>query len=96
MAPALMVMFWADIKAKKLGALSLAASDYTARVRAGKEERKSWSKIVWEMLIVIDVFGLVLLGTGFSLVLLPLTLYTTAKDGWRNRESRHPCPRAAC
>ncbi|RPD55466.1 MFS general substrate transporter [Lentinus tigrinus ALCF2SS1-7] len=84
MAPALMIMFWADIKAKKMGALSLAASDYTARVRAGKEERKSWHKIVLEMLIVIDAFGLVLLGVGFSLILLPFTLYTTAKEGWRN------------
>ncbi|TFK94589.1 MFS general substrate transporter [Polyporus arcularius HHB13444] len=84
MAPALMILFWADLKAKKLGELSLAASDYTARVRAGTEERKSWHRLVWDMLVVIDAFGLVLLGVGFSLVLLPFTLYTTAKDGWRN------------
>ena len=83
-----MILFWADIKAKKLGTLSLAASDYTARVRAGKEERKSWLRLIWDMFIVIDALGLVLLGTGFALVLLPFTLYTTAKDHWRNRECR--------
>ena len=88
MTPALMILFWADIKAKELGTLSLAASDYTARVPAGKEERKSWLRLVWDMLIVIDALGLVLLGTGFSLFLLPFTLYATAKDQWRNRECR--------
>ncbi|GAA6008034.1 uncharacterized protein JCM10292_000719 [Rhodotorula paludigena] len=34
LAPALMILFWADIKAKKLGVLSLAASSYTGRVTA--------------------------------------------------------------
>ena len=87
-APALMILFWADIKAKQLGTLSPSASDYTARVRVGKEERKSWLRLVWDMLIVIDALGLVLLGTGFSLFLLPFTLYATAKDQWRNRECR--------
>ena len=83
-----MILFWADIKAKQSGTLSPSASDYTARVRAGKEERKSWLRLVWDMFVVIDAFGLVLLGTGFSLVLLPFTLYATAKDHWRNRECR--------
>ena len=87
-APALMILFWADIKAKQLGTLSPSASDYTARVRVGKEEHKSWLRLVWDMLIVIDALGLVLLGTGFSLFLLPFTLYATAKDQWRNRECR--------
>ena len=87
-APALMVLFSADIRAKQLGTLSPSASDYTARVRVGQQEHKSWLRLVWDMLVVVDALGLVLLGTGFSLVLLPFTLYATAKDHWRNRECR--------
>ena len=33
---------------------------------------------------LIDAFGLILLGTGFSLLLLPFTLYTTAENAWKN------------
>lgn len=36
---------------------------------------------------VIDALGLLLLGFGFALILLPLTLYTKVADNWKNRES---------
>lgn len=83
MAPALMVLFWADIKAKKLGVLSIAASSYDGRVK-NKEERLTWWQLTRNWWIQIDAFGLILLGVGWALVLLPFTLYKSAKGGWEN------------
>jgi hypothetical protein len=33
----------------------------------------------------MDALGLILIATSFILILLPLTLHKTAKDGWKNR-----------
>lgn len=38
---------------------------------------------LWSLL---DAFGLLLMGTGFTLILLPFTLYTTAAGGFKNRK----------
>ena len=90
MAPALMVLFWADIKAKKLGVLSIAASSYDRRVK-GKEKRLTWWQLTRNWWVQIDAVGLILLGVGWALVLLPFTLYRHAEDGWENGEtSSHP------
>jgi len=83
MAPALMVLFWADIKAKKLGVLSIAASSYNRRV-GGKEERLTWWQLTRNWWVQIDAVGLILLGVGWALVLLPFTLYRRAEGGWEN------------
>lgn len=83
MAPALMVLFWADIKARKLGVLSIAASSYDRRVK-NKEERLTWWQLTRMWWIQIDAIGLVLLGAGWALVLLPFTLYKSAEGGWGN------------
>jgi len=83
MAPALMVLFWADIKAKKLGVLSIAASSYDGRVK-NKGERLTWWQLTRNWWAQIDAVGLILLGAGWALVLLPFTLYKSAKGGWGN------------
>ena len=87
MAPALMVLFWADIKAKKLGVLSIAASSYDGRVK-NKEERLTWWQLTRNWWAQIDAVGLILLGAGWALVLLPFTLYKSAKGGWGNGRAR--------
>lgn len=88
MAPALMVLFWADIKAKKLGVLSIAASSYDERVR-NKGERLTWWQLTKNWWVQIDAIGLILLGVGWAFVLLPFTLYKGAKDGWGNCKTNH-------
>lgn len=45
MAPALVVLFGADHKAKQIGALSLATSSYARRAAAEDFDKKSW----WQM-----------------------------------------------
>ena len=84
MAPALMVLFWADIKAKKLGVLSIAASSYHRRIVKTKEEHLTWWKLTRRWWTQIDAIGLIILGIGWALVLLPFTLYKSAEGGWRN------------
>ncbi|KAJ7903673.1 major facilitator superfamily domain-containing protein [Mycena olivaceomarginata] len=84
-APALVVLFWGDKKAKKLGALSLASSSYVRRKQlAGQKVDQSFIQLGIHYWRLIDAFGLLLLGTGFTLILLPFTLYTNADNGWKN------------
>lgn len=49
-----------------------------------KPEFNNVMKKIWEGFLEIDGFGLLLLGFGFTIILLPLSLYATAKDEWRN------------
>lgn len=85
--PALAVLYWGDRKAKKLGALSVAASGYVQRKHLeGKLEESSPSKLqlalhYWR---IIDGFGLLLIGTVFAMLLIPFTLSTTASKGFKN------------
>ncbi|KAJ7475679.1 major facilitator superfamily domain-containing protein, partial [Mycena latifolia] len=85
MSPVLLVLFWADRKAKKIGALSLASSSYARRKQlAGQEQDQSLIQLGLHYWRLIDAFGLLLMGTAFTLVLLPFTLYTSADNGWKN------------
>ncbi|KAL1689797.1 hypothetical protein GGG16DRAFT_93155 [Schizophyllum commune] len=85
--PALAVLFWGDRKAKKLGALSVAASGYVQRKHLeGRDDEASPSKLhlalhYWRL---IDGFGLCLIGTVFAMLLIPFTLSTTASKGFKN------------
>ncbi|CUM67100.1 uncharacterized protein PRCAT00004789001 [Priceomyces carsonii] len=46
--------------------------------------KKTFWQIVWTSAIEIDAFGLVLMGFGWSLFLLPFSLYDYAENGWKN------------
>lgn len=52
--------------------------------KAKDESKKDWILLIKNSLIEIDAFGLILLGFGFSLLLLPFSLNTYAKGGWKN------------
>ncbi|KAJ7127159.1 hypothetical protein C8R44DRAFT_874231 [Mycena epipterygia] len=83
--PALVVLFWADRKAKQIGALSLASSSYALRKQlAGQQTDQSLMQLGLHYWRLMDSFGLLLVGTAFTLILLPFTLYTTADNGWKN------------
>lgn len=49
-----------------------------------KESLMNYISIIRQGLIDIDAFGLLLLGFGFALLLLPFSLAGTAENGWRN------------
>jgi hypothetical protein len=118
MAPALAILFWADLKAKRLGgencvvptpgtppeaylwrprltALSVAGSTWAQRQHLeGQKDSRTFLQMVLHYWSVIDGFGLILLATGFALLLLPFTLYSGAEKGWKNRKFRDvPTPR---
>lgn len=86
MAPALVVLFYADIKAKRLlvveGPLPATPLGLTAKI----ESRSPW-QILLTIWSAIDAFGLILLGFSWTLVLLPFTLSASANDGYKNRTS---------
>lgn len=56
-----------------------AAADYAAPA----ESKTLWQNLA-RSLVEIDAFGLLLLGFGWSLLLLPFSLKTYAKGGWTN------------
>lgn len=88
MAPALMILFWADIQAKRIGALSISASSYAGRLREDLEEQKTWLQLWASWSSQIDAFGLLMLGVAWALVLLPITLYhRNVEDGGQKRMS---------
>ncbi|WWC63938.1 uncharacterized protein I303_106544 [Kwoniella dejecticola CBS 10117] len=86
MAPAIGVLFWADWKAKKIGALSLASSSYARRHALGQEDgpKKSFTQMFVYYCEMIDVLGLLLMGFAWAMLLLPFTLYASAKNHWKN------------
>ena len=81
LCPAVAVLYYVQRTTNKQAQVSIAS---------GKLERIEGRKInidfrfIKDEFIKIDPTGLVLLGVGFCLVLLPLSLYTGAENGWRN------------
>lgn len=51
---------------------------------AATEPQESWGRALLRNWHEIDAFGLILLGFGWSLLLLPFSLKTYAEHGWRN------------
>ncbi|KAF6816301.1 siderophore iron transporter [Colletotrichum plurivorum] len=56
-----------------------------AIIAPAAEEKTTWTQSLKRNLIEIDAFGLILLGFGWSLLLLPFSLKTYADHGWRNQ-----------
>ena len=88
-APALVVLFWADRKARRTGALSLASSSYARKQvlkQQGALQMSGWQQVVyyWHR---VDVVGLVLLGFSFGLILVPVTLQASMEGGYANSTS---------
>lgn len=77
--PAIIIMLWLDRKAQKEGKISLNAY---GQIRQVKDT--TWIKTIKNAAIEMDALGLLLLGFGFSLVLLPFSLTEYAKGGWNN------------
>lgn len=85
--PSILVMFWGNRRAKKLGALSLASSSYARKqALAGIEPppRKSIWRRALDIWSDLDGFGLLVFGFALALLLCPPTLTTFADGGYAN------------
>ena len=84
--PAIITLYAIQRRGKKAGMVTMADSK---DVRMGRTEASSgniqyWASLAYHGLIDIDIVGLLLLGFAFSLILLPITLASDAKNGWNN------------
>lgn len=84
--PLILVLYLAGRKAAKAGELSLNTSSYAGRVAAGQAEQKSYFALLKDFAIQADLAGLLLMAFGWSLILLPFGLRSSASGGFQNRE----------
>ncbi|KAJ6785057.1 hypothetical protein PWT90_05240 [Aphanocladium album] len=70
MAPLCLLFIWNQLKAKKQGLLESGKTKFSARA-------------VYNYLVEIDIVGLLLLATGWTLFLLPFSLYSYQPQQWR-------------
>ncbi|TEA18332.1 Siderophore iron transporter 3 [Colletotrichum sidae] len=87
--PAIFTLYSMQRRGEKLGMVTMAASKRLRTGTAGESEGQAeragffyWMMLLRDGLIDIDIFGLVILGTAFSLILLPFTLAEGADGGW--------------
>jgi hypothetical protein len=87
MAPALVVMFWGQRRAARLGALVIADPGYAQRkVLEQDSPRPSVLAVVIGLFWQVDVIGLLLLAFGLGCFLIPFSLAANADGGYANRE----------
>lgn len=89
--PAIITLYAMQRRGEKLGMVTMASSK---RVRTGVADEAEegskgktfsyWLGMFREGLIDIDIFGLIILGFAFSLILLPFSLAKSATGGWSN------------
>lgn len=82
MSPALVVLFIGDHRAKQFGLNTTLRDSQASEAQVERTTMES-IKFYWTRL---NVTGLLLMGFGFALLLTPITLSTTAKGGYNNRE----------
>ncbi|KAL4875727.1 putative major facilitator [Aspergillus karnatakaensis] len=90
-APIIATLYYADYKAKEAGELSFAAGRLETQraVDAGtmQVQRSSLGDRLTtfkDLLVQIDIIGLLLLALSFALILIPFSLVKDAKGGWSN------------
>jgi hypothetical protein len=94
MAPAIVVMFWGQRRAKSLGALAIADPGYAQRqLLANGSPRPTLQAILVGLFWQVDIIGLLLLAFGLGCFLVPFSLAANAEGGYANRESRHDIDR---
>ncbi len=86
--PAIVTMLWLDRKAFKLAEENRVAE--VVKLEIPKEHKLSsmslneWCAFLWQQTLEVDLFGLILMGFGWSLLLLPFSLYENAANQWKN------------
>ncbi|KAF7562603.1 hypothetical protein G7046_g1519 [Stylonectria norvegica] len=90
--PAIFTLYAMQRRGQKMGMVTMAGSK---RLRTGAVDHSDeqptetkgfghWVSLLYQGLIDIDILGLLVLGTSFSLILLPFTLAENADHGWSN------------
>lgn len=82
--PAIWTLYGMQSKAKKFGMVSMADAGRARRDGVEMQVRghKHWLMLAWQGIIDLDLFGIILLGFAWSLILLPLSLAEDSSDGW--------------
>ncbi|CCH46045.1 Siderophore iron transporter [Wickerhamomyces ciferrii] len=88
-APAIVIMMWLDNKADKLAAenIKIKAAESLEKPNTFHFRELTFVeklKFIWQQTLEIDLIGLILMGFGWSLLLLPFSLYESAKGQWHN------------
>ncbi|GAA5863816.1 hypothetical protein JCM8547_006074 [Rhodosporidiobolus lusitaniae] len=90
-APAIILMFLLERRALQKGLVNVDVArqgvDDTVEVPAVEvigQDKKGFLHRLAQVFLELDTFGLILLGFGWSLLLLPFSLETNAKGGWKN------------
>lgn len=84
LTPAIVLLFHMQHKAKKLGMVSMAGSGLERKGKTDIIKGKSLYEILKNAAVEIDAVGLILVGFGFALLLLPFSLANNSKGGWSN------------
>jgi MFS family permease len=82
--PAIWTLYGVQRRADKLGAISFGESGVARREGIKVRNGRDYLNLAWKGVIEIDLAGLILLGLGFSLILLSLNLAKQADGGWSN------------
>ncbi|KFY43593.1 hypothetical protein V494_01907 [Pseudogymnoascus sp. VKM F-4513 (FW-928)] len=83
MIPAIWTLYGMQIKASRLGMISMANPAATGK-HGGNAMFSAYLRVFWQGILDIDLAGIILLGFAWSLILLPLNLAQSANGGWRN------------
>ncbi|KIW40757.1 uncharacterized protein PV06_07934 [Exophiala oligosperma] len=84
LAPIIIALYWADRRAIKLGLNSSTAPSREMHAQSAHGTKSSTVSAIWSRLKTADLFGFVLLGFSFALLLAPSSLSYTASHGWKN------------
>ncbi|CCH46048.1 Siderophore iron transporter [Wickerhamomyces ciferrii] len=88
-SPTIFIMIWLDNKAAKLAEenIKIKASETLEKPKTFHFRELSTNQkfqFLWQQSLEIDLFGLILMGFGWSLLLLPFSLYQGAENQWKN------------
>lgn len=83
LAPVIFTLAWGERKAKRLGMVNTKPTHSAIETHNG-QQRVGLPKKMLGFALDMDLFGLLLLGTGWALLLVALTLSAGAKGGWNN------------
>ena len=86
--PCLAVLFIGDRRARQLGVQSLAKATKSERqaIIGAEAHQRTLVESVRFYLSRFNILGFLLMGFSFGLLLTPITLSTTAENGYKNRE----------
>ncbi|UZJ54080.1 hypothetical protein CBS101457_003400 [Exobasidium rhododendri] len=84
LSPVILLLYYMQWKAQKLGMVSLADKGVRRKGIEFKYKDMRLVQVLKQSAIEIDLVGLILLGFGFALLLLPFSLAKNSKGGWDN------------